>query len=372
MADDPQTPQQFGVTRKLFRQWRSPRPGRSNPEVMTNPVWNWLIRTELNAYLANEYFKGRLFFKKFSPFKSGPGWCFDRFGQSSTHLADGRTLLIAGEHEDYYDPDFKIYNDVVLKQPDGSIEIYGYPEDIFPPTDFHSATVVGDEILIVGNLGYPNSRQPEKTQVFALSLDDFSISCRETFGTPPGWIHEHKIAMSDDGQSLLLSGGKLDRCDEAGLVENIDEWQLDLDSWHWQRLTERQWPRWKVLRSDEEMNRLWLIQIAAIKQEAGLDYPEHTTTQQFLAELGEIDFELYAQLYRPNVPHAEVPEEEDECDATRIRVQGVVVRYVQEGCEIQVTVEGELPPSTVEILKQDLLEKLQALENTTCKILPIL
>jgi len=57
-------------------------------------------------------------------------------------LPDGREVLIAGEHEDYYDPDFFIYNDVVVRAPDGKFAIYGYSKEAFPPTDFHTATLL--------------------------------------------------------------------------------------------------------------------------------------------------------------------------------------------------------------------------------------
>src|SRR4029434_3018579 len=82
------------VTPELFREWRSPRVGRSNPERMNNPVWEWLIRSGLNAWKATDLLHGP------SPRVAGPDWCFDRFGQSSTELLDGRIVLIAGEHED--------------------------------------------------------------------------------------------------------------------------------------------------------------------------------------------------------------------------------------------------------------------------------
>lgn len=52
-----------------------------------------------------------------NPFRNGPTWCFDRFGRSTAWLPDGRVVLIAGEHKDSYDPDFCIYNDVVVIQP---------------------------------------------------------------------------------------------------------------------------------------------------------------------------------------------------------------------------------------------------------------
>jgi hypothetical protein len=44
-----------------------------------------------------------------------------------------------GEHEDFYDPDFCIYNDVFVHERDGSVAIYGYPESVFPPTDYDAS-----------------------------------------------------------------------------------------------------------------------------------------------------------------------------------------------------------------------------------------
>jgi hypothetical protein len=41
---------------------------------------------------------------------------------SLTLLPDGRAIQIGGEHEDYYDPDFCIYNDVFVHEPDRSID----------------------------------------------------------------------------------------------------------------------------------------------------------------------------------------------------------------------------------------------------------
>ena len=146
--DDTETPIDPAVTADLFREWRTPRFGRANPERMNNPVWEWLIRSRLDAYSATQKLSGS------SALEDGPGWCFNRFGQSSTKLPDGRTVLIAGEHEDHYDPDFNIYNDVVVRHPDGKVDIFGYPVEVFPPTDFHTATLVGSRIIIVGCLGY--------------------------------------------------------------------------------------------------------------------------------------------------------------------------------------------------------------------------
>lgn len=115
------------VTRDLFLVWRAPRVGVNNPQRLTNPVWSWLAgRRELNAYMANLHFDGP------SSMSVGPCWCGSRFGQSTTALPDGRSLSIGGEHEDHYDPDFYIYNDVILTAPSGEVEIYGYPYEAFP------------------------------------------------------------------------------------------------------------------------------------------------------------------------------------------------------------------------------------------------
>ena len=76
-----------------------------------------------------------------------------RFGQTLTRLPDGTVVEIGGEHEDSYDRDFCIYNDVFVHGSDGSIAILGYPEATFPPTDFHTATYIGNWIYIIGGHG---------------------------------------------------------------------------------------------------------------------------------------------------------------------------------------------------------------------------
>src|ERR1044071_5017668 len=84
-----QAPPDPAVTPELFREWRSPRFGRTNPERMNNPVWEWLIKSRIDAFHANEKLNGP------ESLEAGPCWCFDRFGQTTTQLADGRVVLIA-------------------------------------------------------------------------------------------------------------------------------------------------------------------------------------------------------------------------------------------------------------------------------------
>src|SRR5687767_503933 len=133
------TPQQF------LEQYAAAR-GTGNPQRLHVPLWEELVRSGETAYAAGTRYGSR------APTRDA-GWCFDRFGMSRTRLPDGRIVCIGGEHEDHYDPDFFIYNDAIVIGPGGAVEIYGYAPDAFPPTDFHSATLVGDAIYVIGGLG---------------------------------------------------------------------------------------------------------------------------------------------------------------------------------------------------------------------------
>ncbi len=164
---------------------KKPRFGKCNPEKMDVPFWKSMIRSGGNAYFARKHFND-------DGIRDGPVWCFERFGKSINLLPDGRIIEIAGEHEDHYDPDFNIYNDVVVHHGDGNFDIYAYPKDIFPPTDFHSATVVGLCIYIIGNMGYPEDRRAGATPVFKLDTNTLAIDAVTTTGTSPGWISMRK------------------------------------------------------------------------------------------------------------------------------------------------------------------------------------
>ncbi len=110
------------VSPKEFRTFRTRRFGTKNPETMSNPFWEGMIRSGVNAYQAIVKVEGERNYEANHP----PVWCAERFGQSLTFLKDGRIVQIAGEHEDHYDPDFCIYNDVSVHDSDGSITIRSY------------------------------------------------------------------------------------------------------------------------------------------------------------------------------------------------------------------------------------------------------
>lgn len=126
----------------------------ANPMPYDNSFYREQIRSFDNAYAG-----AKKWLEPGTAKDRGPVFSFDRFGRSITKLPDGRMVFIAGEHEDSYDPDFCIYNDVCVIDGAGSLDYYLYASDVFPPTDFHSATLIGDAIWIIGCLGYRQQRQ---------------------------------------------------------------------------------------------------------------------------------------------------------------------------------------------------------------------
>lgn len=181
--------------------------------------------------------------KRFGIEGGSPVWCFTRFGRSVTQLPFGALLYVGGEHEDWYDPDFCIYNDVVLEEADGTIRICGFGKDVFPPTDFHTATLAGCNVWLIGSLGYADARQEGLTQVMRLDPDTLSIEAIETGGENPGWINSHFAHHDAARNEIVVSGGKIwmtvGQAHQLELTLNIDTFALSLDTLVWRRLERR-------------------------------------------------------------------------------------------------------------------------------------
>lgn len=240
----------------------------ANPTKIDNPYWKYMIaRGEDEAYDTRRKY-GITHSAYVVP--EEPIYCFSRFGRTETILPDGRVVYIAGEHEDFYDPDFYIYNDVVVVHGYGDrrteieqrwelhgtphekwmqehmlrqaarvqgasahdIDIYCYPHDVFLPTDFHTATYVKDErgdkeyIYIIGGLGYHRGPHRTATLTHRLDLDDFSMQRMETSGDEPPALEgarKHRTAeLGDDGTIKFMPGQ-----DEYRLVLADMRWHKD-------------------------------------------------------------------------------------------------------------------------------------------------
>lgn len=205
--------------------------GKTNPEESLCPFKHVMIRTGWGGFDVSEAYAHIRSLNWFKRAKDRPIWCFARMGSSATYLPDGRFIFIAGEHEDGYDPDFCIYNDVVVIGRDRSVRLFLYPRTIFPPTDFHSATLVGNEILIIGSIGYPEDRRVGETPIYALNLDDYSIRKIITTGEQPGWVSEH--VAQKVGDRIIVSEGTV--WGGRRRVPLQGAYELDLVKLHWTR-----------------------------------------------------------------------------------------------------------------------------------------
>ncbi len=348
------------VTRDLFLVWRAPRIGMANPQRLTNAAWTWLARhKEMNAYVANAHFAGP------SSMAVGPCFCANRFGQSITDLPDGRVFAIAGEHEDYYDPDFFIYNDVIVTDAAGRVEIFGYPREVFPPTDFHTATLVGNRIIVIGCLGYPSQRDPGTTPVFAVDTTTLAITRLTTTGMLPGRIFNHEAELAADARTIVIRKGERAMLVHGAekICDNHDDWSLDLETLTWRRLTERRWPVWELARADGERNHLWEIEGMSWHADGKTPFDR----AQFAAHrkaLGRVpDLDVFATRFSPPIAHTKVEDAEARHDTTTIEAAGMLVRYRQESRCVRITVCGRLPEETVATLVDDARRKLEVLEQ---------
>jgi len=216
------------VTPETYAAERHRRFGSANPEAVEHAFWLEMVRRGVSGY------EGHSLFGAGERDSGAPAvWSFQRFGMSTTPLPDDRWLQIAGEHEDHYDPDFCIYNDVVLLDGKGGAWIYIYPKEVFPPTDFHTATLVGDAVVLIGSLGYPQDRHPGKTQVLRLELADFAVRPMETSGESPGWLSRHRARPQGDG--IVVWGG--DVWDGKDLRPLEGRYRLDLKTGLWRKLS---------------------------------------------------------------------------------------------------------------------------------------
>lgn len=217
------------------------RYGTANPEQVENELWEQAIEEEWTGYalrqhlgidLANKDFRHNFSHSAYRDTTPGPFWSWQRFGRTSTPLPDGRVIHIAGEHEDGYDPDFCIYNDVVVEYAGGRREFFLYPRHVFPPTDFHTATLVGRDIILIGALGYADLRRPGETQVLKLDTRSLRIERVATTGDGPGWLSRHKAEKLGE-TAILVVGGEVMMADSY--APNAGVFDLDLATMTWRR-----------------------------------------------------------------------------------------------------------------------------------------
>ncbi len=342
------------IDRQTFERQRRPRFGTSNPERMRLAFWEWMIRGDETPPAESEDILGKfgmmmregVLKSGYGPYRArdlfqvpldrndGPIWTFERMGATRTELPDGRVVCVGGEHEDHYDPDFCIYNDVVVLGPADQVEIYGYPRDVFPPTDFHTATLLGDRIIIVGRLGYPEERRPGHTPVYSLDPSGYSVTEIPSKGEAPGWLFEHEAELGPDGL-ITVRGGRIIQRQEGRerFRRNVEEYALDIRTGAWRRITDRNWCQFSVRQEDF---RRFVLEAAPDRE----------------------------SLYPSTVYHAVEPCEDYR--SVRFSVLGVPVSVTDETGAIEIIIEGELPDELADRIGEDVRHNVEAAIGRPC------
>ncbi len=80
------------------------------------------------------------------------------------------------------------------------------------------------------------------------------------------------------------------------------------------------------------------------------------------------DVTLVRDLYSFEFPYEKLSQESDEYNVFRIKINGVIVRFVEERYSVQANVEGMLPDEIIEKLKDSTLNKISTLENSACDL----
>jgi hypothetical protein len=364
------------ITRCIFESQRQRRFGTQNPERMRLAFWEWMVRASEDArlrdwshekdtsVLGHTPTEARSYFGQEGDYSAGPIWNFDRMGATRTPHPDGRTICVGGEHEDHYDPDFCIYNDIVVLDLDDSVEIFGYPKDAFPPTDFHTATLLGDRVIMIGRLGYPEERHPGQTPVFALDPASYRIEEQPSHGERPGWIFGHEAVLGPDGVITIRDGEVYEEKDgKPRIRRNFDDFAYDPRSGIWTRLTNRNWrqfsirdeggkpfmkgPRFRGCCPTEEW---WQ---GETREEPDLEDP-------FIYVLREV---LFPRSFAYEVVWADEPTPDE-----RIIVAGIPVSITIEAFSIEVIVEGEMDRAMANRLAEDIKEGVEADTGRPCVV----
>lgn len=344
------------ISRETFEQQRRPRFGNANPERMNCAFWEWMIRSEevksvevegglaeaglmmREGKLKSAYgpYRARDFFKVPMIREDGPIWTFERYGATRTELPDGRVICIGGEHEDYYDPDFHIYNDLVVFRVDGEIEIYGYPREVFRPTDFHSATLVGGEIIVVGCQGNSGDRRIGFTPVYSINTESYRVSELPTSGTQPGWIFRHTTELSAGGNIHVRGGQYVEiKNGKQRFKRNNEEFSLNIGTGVWMQTTSRNWPQWSI---GQEGGGVFLLDHAV----------------------------RVCDLVPPGVERVSATEES--YGEARFLLRGVPIRVIAGARWIEIVVEGDLPEQLCREVPETFRKRVEALCKKKCVV----
>lgn len=118
----------------------------------------------------------------------------------------------------------------------------------------------------------------------------------------------HSSELVEDGGALLVRRGLICGPRWPAVVENIDDWRMDLHTGRWERLTRRLWPRFAFVRDDGCQNHLFWLRRRLSDRASGRSEDSDGFRAKYLGDLSpNLLIDLLETLYTPDVPHSKMP-----------------------------------------------------------------
>ncbi|MCX5469717.1 hypothetical protein [Acinetobacter nematophilus] len=280
-------------------------------ELNSHEVFHWLTKSkiiwvdELQEYLQNQEFDLK-----------EPFWVATHNRLGSSHVSIFNKYIdsidIGGntaapdwkwyDYNDYYNPNFKIYNDVCINA-DGlkKIELWNYPEEQFPPVYDHDTVYDKNTnlVYITGGLGSGERQKKNITEIYQLNLETKDIEHVDALGESPLCLHKHHAKMWNY-DLIEMRGGNILKNGRA--IKNLYVWYFNLKTKTWLKQKHETYQHWLITSSDN--NQLFLdISREILKMENENFYPFEFIEeykQHIFKNYGYLpDYGIYPNLYRP-------------------------------------------------------------------------
>ena len=203
------------------------------------------------------------------------------------------------ETQDYYFPEFKIYNDVYIKFFDGMYELWNYPEEQFPPVYEHS-TLYNEhthQFYIIGGLGSGDRQCKNITEIYALDLETKDIQKIEASGESPPCLHSHKVKIWNHDLIEMRDGYILHK---GIAIKNVYVWYFNLKTKTWLKQESEKYQHW-IIQSDQREELFLKISQDILKMEEekfySAEFIEEHKTHIFKNYKYQPKYQLYPQLY---------------------------------------------------------------------------
>ncbi len=279
-----------------------------------------------------------------TPLNVKPALNFCRAGETCTRLPDGRFIVTGGHIKG------QALNDVCIT--DGNKQSWlGYPSHVLPPIYEHTATVLGNELWLIGS-AHIDKTCLYQTPLYRINLNTYQIhkvasrnSMRQIYG--------HQTLLKS-GQFVIM-GGHIITSDTLGdvlIYDNLDDWTFNPKTLLFTKVKGRLQQLFIIGRKDG-------LDLTCQKFPDNLTIPPIPHTPHYDKQmtyddriLNEIDIDI-------SMSGAGVNSEQ---------AQTVQVRYVAYPDAIHVYVLGKLPDDILDCLTQNLCHQLAKLERFGCGV----